>query len=76
MAAYHVDLAWHGLSRLDSKPKLLFEDAKSRKKNKDGKGGENRNESRNGDEDAQVSSAQADTVLPCESDNEQDDRTA
>ncbi|WP_101622474.1 TetR family transcriptional regulator [Bifidobacterium parmae] len=25
LAAYIVDLAWHGLSRLDSKPKLIFE---------------------------------------------------
>lgn len=26
LAAYIVDLAWHGLSRLDSKPKLVFEE--------------------------------------------------
>lgn len=31
LAAYIVDLAWHGLSRLDSKPQLLFEGAKARK---------------------------------------------
>ena len=29
--AYIVDLAWHGLSRLDSKPQLFFEGAKARK---------------------------------------------
>ena len=28
LAAYIVDLAWHGLSRLDSKPQLFFEGAK------------------------------------------------
>ena len=31
LAAYIVDLAWHGLSRLDSKPQLFFEGAKARK---------------------------------------------
>ena len=31
LAAYIVDLAWHGLSRLDSKPQLLFEGVKARK---------------------------------------------
>ena len=31
LAAYIVDLAWHGLSRLDSKPQLLFEGDKARK---------------------------------------------
>lgn len=31
LAAYLVDLAWHGLSRLDSKPQLLFESAKAKK---------------------------------------------
>ncbi|NMM99054.1 TetR family transcriptional regulator [Bifidobacterium sp. DSM 109959] len=31
LAAYIVDLAWHGLSRLDSKPQLLFEGEKARK---------------------------------------------
>lgn len=31
LAAYIVDLAWHGLSRLDAKPQLLFEGAKARK---------------------------------------------
>lgn len=31
LAAYIVDLAWHGLSRLDSKPQLKFESAKARK---------------------------------------------
>ena len=30
LAAYLVDLAWHGLSRLDSKPQLLFEGAKAK----------------------------------------------
>lgn len=29
LAAYIVDLAWHGLSRLDSKPQLFFEGAKA-----------------------------------------------
>ncbi|KAA8816467.1 TetR/AcrR family transcriptional regulator [Bifidobacterium callitrichos] len=31
LAAYIVDLAWHGLSRLDSKPKLLFEGERARR---------------------------------------------
>ena len=31
LAAYIVDLAWHGLSRLDSKPKLVFEGAKAKR---------------------------------------------
>ena len=31
LAAYIVDLAWHGLSRLDSKPQLRFEGARARK---------------------------------------------
>ena len=31
LAAYIVDLAWYGLSRLDSKPQLLFEGVKARK---------------------------------------------
>ncbi|MBW3080915.1 TetR/AcrR family transcriptional regulator [Bifidobacterium saguinibicoloris] len=31
LAAYIVDLAWHGLSRLDSKPKLIFEGGKAAK---------------------------------------------
>lgn len=30
LAAYIVDLAWHGLSRLDSKPTLVFEGKKAR----------------------------------------------
>lgn len=30
LAAYIVDLAWHGLSRLDSKPTLVFEGRKAR----------------------------------------------
>ena len=33
LAAYIVDLAWHGLSRLDSKPQLRFEGAKAHKRN-------------------------------------------
>ncbi|WP_163196741.1 TetR/AcrR family transcriptional regulator [Bifidobacterium platyrrhinorum] len=31
LAAYIVDLAWHGLSRLDSKPKLIFEGGRAAK---------------------------------------------
>lgn len=31
LAAYIVDLAWHGLSRLDSKPTLVFEGRSARK---------------------------------------------
>lgn len=31
LAAYLVDLAWHGLSRLDAKPQLLFEGVKAKK---------------------------------------------
>ncbi|QOL32141.1 TetR/AcrR family transcriptional regulator [Bifidobacterium eulemuris] len=31
LAAYIVDLAWHGLSRLDSKPQLRFEGAKAKR---------------------------------------------
>ena len=61
MAAYLVDLAWHGLGRLDSKPKLLFEDTKSARK------------ARSADKTNGASSTQADTVLPCEADSEQTD---
>ena len=31
LAAYIVDLAWHGLSRLNSKPQLLFEGARAQR---------------------------------------------
>ncbi|BAQ97015.1 TetR family transcriptional regulator [Bifidobacterium angulatum] len=61
MAAYLVDLAWHGLGRLDSKPKLLFEDTKSARK------------ARTADKTNGASSTQEDTVLPCEADSEQTD---
>ena len=45
LAAYLVDLAWHGLSRLDSKPQLLFEGTKAKGRANAGAAGRGASES-------------------------------
>lgn len=58
LAAYIVDLAWHGLSRLDSKPQLFFEGAKARK---EAERRAKRESDSGGPDSDQTSSAQSDS---------------
>lgn len=74
LAAYIVDLAWHGLSRLDSKPQLLFEGTKARRRAKESEESKEESETQNVGTEQQLAQNTADEsgeVLRFEQETEQ-----